>query len=132
MTQVSTPLGDARENVRQAMQQASPFVEAYARVGYAAKGVVYVLVGLLAGMAAIGARRATGSKGAMAELMHKPFGRVMLGAVALGILGYCVWQFIRAIEDPEREGSDPKGIGKRFSYFFSGVVHFGLVLAAAE
>jgi hypothetical protein len=132
MTQVSTPLEDARENVREAMQKASPFVEGYARVGYAAKGVMYVLMGLLSAMAAIGAGRTMGSKGAMAELVHKPFGRIMLAAVALGILGYCLWQFIRAIEDPENEGTDTKGIGKRFGYFCSAVLHFGLVLAAAE
>ena len=132
MTQISAPLENARENVREAMRKASPFVEVYARVGYAAKGVMYVLISILAGLAAIGARQAAGTKGAMAELLHKPFGRIMVAIVAVGIFGYCFWQFIRAIEDPEGAGSDAKGLGKRFAYFWSGLVHFGLVLAAAD
>ena len=52
-------------HVRRAALHASPAIAALARAGYAAKGAVYVLVGGLAFLAAVGSRGATtGSRGA--------------------------------------------------------------------
>jgi hypothetical protein len=127
-----SPVDKAREHVRDAVHKASPFVEKFARFGYASKGVVYLIVGALAAMAAFGAGggETTGSRGALRTIAEQPFGQVLLGVVAFGVLGYSLWQFIRAIEDPENEGSDRKGIGKRIAFFFSGIIHLGLVFAA--
>ena len=123
MTTVPTNLQEARDALRQVRHKASPFVERFARFGYAAKGSVYVMIGVFAGMAAIGARSsAAGSRGAMAAIAHQPFGKVMLGVVALGLTCFALWQFIRAIENPEH-ARNPRRIG----FFGSGVVHFGLV-----
>ena len=131
MTTVPTNLHEARAHLREAAHRASPFVEKFARIGYAAKGVVYVTVGVLAAMSALGqGGETTGSKGAMQTLAHQPFGQVLLGLIALGLVGYSLWQFIRAIEDPENEGSDAKHVAKRIGIFGSGVIHFGLVLYA--
>ena len=131
MTTIPTNLSEARAQVRQARHKASPFVEKFARVGYAAKGAVYVTVGALAAMAAVGnGGQTTGSKGALQSIADQPFGQVLLGIVALGLAGYSMWQFIRAIEDPEDEGSDGKAIAKRIFFFISGVIHFMLVMFA--
>ena len=128
MTTIPTNLNEARAHLRDARHKASPFLEKFARFGYAAKGVVYVLVGGLAAMAAFGSRgETTGSKGALDMVSEQPYGRVLLGVVAFGLAGYALWQFIRAIEDPEYEGSDGKAIAKRIGFFISGVIHFGLV-----
>jgi hypothetical protein len=129
----SSPVDQARQHAREAVHKASPFVEKFARFGYAAKGVVYVIVGALAAMAAFGAGgETTGSRGALDTIAAQPFGRVLLGVVAFGLLGYACWQFIRAVEDPENEGSDRKGIAKRIGFFISGVVHLSLVFAAVQ
>ena len=128
MTTVPTNLDEARAHLQEARRKASPFVEKFARFGYAAKGVVYVVVGVLAAMTAFGTGGdTTGSRGALESIYHQPFGRILLGLVAFGLAGYSLWQFIRAIEDPENEGSDGKAIGKRIGFFISGVVHFALV-----
>ena len=131
MAQLTAPIHDVQHQAERAVREASPWIEILARLGYAAKGVVYCLVGLLAIASAFGSRGApTGSKGAMAELLDKPFGRVLLGIVAVGLAGYALWCFIRALFDPEHEGKGGKGIGKRVFQFFKGVVHASLVLAA--
>jgi hypothetical protein len=129
VTTVPTNLDDAKAQLRDARRKASPFVEHFARFGYAAKGVVYVVVGALAAMAAFGSARGdtTGSRGAMQTIAHQPYGRVLLGIVAAGLAGYALWQFIRAIEDPENEGNDGKAIAKRTGFFGSGLIHFALV-----
>ena len=131
MTQLTG--GGVRHEVDRALRQASPFVEHYARFGYAAKGFVYCIVGALAAMAAFGAGgQTTGSEGALHTILRQPFGKVLLGVVGVGLAGYALWQFIRAVEDPEHAGSDAKGIFKRIGFFISGVIHVGLVVAAVQ
>jgi hypothetical protein len=131
MTTAPSHFHESRAHLRQAVHRAGPFVEKFARFGYAAKGVVYVLVGVLAAMAAFGnGGETTGSRGAMETLADQPFGRVLLGLIAFGLIGYALWQFIRSIEDPENEGSNGKGIAKRIGFFGSGVIHFALVICA--
>ena len=89
MTQLSTRAGDARDHVGDAVRQASPFVRRFARCGYAAKGVVYVIVVGLSAAAAFGrGGQTTGSRGA---LLEQPFGRVLLGVVAFGLACYAAW-----------------------------------------
>ena len=79
-----------------------------------------------------GAGETTGSRGAMQRILSQPFGVVMLFIVALGLACYSLWQFIRAVEDPENEGSDGKAVVKRIGFFISGVVHAMLVIYAAH
>lgn len=124
---------EARQQARETFHKASPFVEKYARFGYAAKGVVYCMVGILAALAAFNmGGQTTGSRGALQSLMNQPFGQILLAVVAFGLSGYSLWQFIRAVEDPENEGSDAKGIAKRVFYFISGIIHLTLVVAAVQ
>ena len=131
MAQPSTHAADARDHVNAAVRQVSPFIRRFARCGYAAKGVVYVIVGGLAAAVAFGrGGQTTGSRGALQALLEQPFGRVLLGIVAFGLACYAAWQFIRAVEDPEHEGADGKAVAKRAGLFVSGVIHVGLVVAA--
>lgn len=133
MTPLSTHADNARDHVNDAVHKASPFVRKFARFGYAAKGVVYVMVGGLAAAAAFGrGGETTGSRGALQAVLEQPFGQVLLGIVAFGLACYAAWQFIRAVEDPENEGSDGKAIAKRVGFFISGVIHVGLVIAAVR
>ena len=133
MTDVSTHLDDAKRQVRQVARDASPFLEHFARFGYAAKGAVYIIVGALAAVAALGAGGdTTGSKGALQTLANQPFGQVLLAIVALGLTGYSLWQFIRAVEDPEGEGRDAKAIALRVGRFIKGILHLLLVVYAIK
>lgn len=118
---------------QQLTKNPSLWVERLARLGYAAKGVVYSIVGLLAAQAAFGAGgKTTDTRGALQEIVGQPFGKVLLGVVALGLFGYVLWQFVQAIKDPEHKGTNTKGILQRISYAISGIIYAGLALSAVK
>jgi len=107
------------------------WIEILARFGYAAKGIVYAIVGVLAIQVAFNwGGRLTGSTGAFETIANQPFGKVMLFLVAVGLLGYVLWRFISAIFDPEHNEEGAKNILRRLSYAVSGLVYGGLALAA--
>lgn len=121
----------AEQAIRQTL--ASPWVERLARLGYAAKGVVYVVVGVLALRMAVGAGgRAGGTRDALREVVAGPFGRVMLGLIAAGLCGYVLWRFVQAFTDADRKGSDAKGLAVRGAYMVSGIVYAALALTAIK
>jgi hypothetical protein len=111
----------------------SPLIEKLARIGYATKGAVYIIVGVLATLAAFHAGgRATDSQGAFKEILARPLGDVLLGVVAVGLAGYSIWRFTQGIIDAEGKGGDLKGLAIRVGYCFSGLVHGGLAVSAAR
>jgi hypothetical protein len=110
-----------------------PWVEKLARVGYAAKGFVYAVIGVLAVQAAIGTTNApTDSQGALSAIGQQPFGRLLLALITLGLIGYIIWRFVQAGMDTEDHGSDAKGIATRIGYAISAVMYSGIALAAAS
>lgn len=111
----------------------SQTVRRLARLGYAARGVVYLVIGVLAALAAFGGGgQTTDQRGALAALYGQPFGQFLLGAVGVGLIGYALWSFIRALLDPDNDGTDGKGIVKRISYAVSGILYGGLAIAAFQ
>src|SRR5215203_6013686 len=127
------PQDQIQEQIHRAALHAGPAIAALARVGYAAKGVVYVLVGGLAVLAAAGnGGQTSGSRGALHTLLERPYGRVILAVVAFGLAGYALWCFVRAVLDPQRDGTGLKGVAKRAANFGKGVVHVALVLAVVQ
>jgi hypothetical protein len=129
MARVTSDAKRAAYDAKGAADQAahSRWVEILARLGYAAKGVVYLIIGVLAVKLAMGSGgQTTGSKGAVRTLADEPFGQVMLGLMALGLIGYVVWRFVQSVMDVENEGTDAKGLGMRAFKAGSGVV-YGLV-----
>jgi hypothetical protein len=134
MTQLTKPMRDvhaqAEEAVRGAAARAGGAIGLLARAGYAAKGIVYCLVGGLALLAAVGSGgRTTGSRGALRSLLDHPYGLAILAVVAIGLAAYAGWCVLRALLDPDRKGSDARGIAKRAVTFGKGVVYAALVVA---
>jgi hypothetical protein len=125
---------------RSAQQTAShPAFEKLARLGYAAKGIVYFVVGLLAAQAAFGVGgQTTDTSGALQEIVTQPFGKFLLSLVAIGIVGYVLWRFVQAILDPERssqsasQSNGAKRIVKRIGYFISAITYSGLAITAVK
>ena len=112
---------------------ASPWMERLFRLGYAAKGLVYAIVGWLAASAAFGpGGRTAGTRGALRSLLKQPFGRILLGLVAIGLSGYVLWRFVQAIMDTENKGTDAKGIILRLSYAGNGSIYGGLAITAFD
>jgi len=114
-----------------AAHEVAPWIEWLARVGYAAKGVLYATIGVLAAQVALGeGGRTTDSQGAMREVLDAPFGRALLLVIALGLVGYAVWRVVEAIADPERRGTDAKGLALRGSFAARGLLHLGIAFSA--
>lgn len=105
-------------------------LEKGARLGYAARGVVYLIVGVFAFLAATGGGSTTDTQGALRTLVQQPFGQILLGLVALGLLGYALWRFVLAWNDPKNEGDDAKGGAKRLGYVVSGLANLFLAYFA--
>jgi Domain of Unknown Function (DUF1206) len=130
---VAQAADQARATARETVREASPALIWLGRCGFAAKGAVYVLIGVAAARAALGKGDETiDSRGALGRIMEMPFGTWLLGAVALGLLGYTVWRVVQALRDTEHKGSDPKGLWVRGSYLLSAAIHATLTLAAVR
>lgn len=107
-----------------AEHEVGEWVEPFARFGIAAKGLVYLLVGVLAAMAVFSSGGSNnGKNGALQTIAEQPFGKILLGIVVLGLLGYVAWRMIQAFKDPDGYGTDKKGILKRTGFFFSGLIY---------
>jgi len=103
-----------------------------ARVGFVAKGAVYVIIGGVAARVGFGmGGRPTDTRGAMATILGQPFGRIALAVVAAGLLGYAAWLLISAVLDLEGRGSRLRGGLERAGAAVRGLVHAALGWRAA-
>ena len=81
-----------------ASEKARKAVTVLGVVGYAAKGVALLLVGLLVIIATVKANpeESTGIDGGLKALREQPFGVYMLAAVGIGLICYGVFMMVRA------------------------------------
>lgn len=110
------------------------WVERSARLGYAAKGFVYITVGILATLAAFNlGGETTNSSGALQAIARQPFGQILLAIVAIGLAGYVLWRFVQAIQDPEHPNSHgAEAIFRRLGYGLNGLVYAGVAYTAVQ
>jgi hypothetical protein len=133
MALFDAPAREVQHHARRAAHQASPGVQKLARLGYAAKGVVYLIVGGVAAQAAFSpAEQVEGTEGALHTILEQPFGKVLLGLVALGLAGFVVWRAVQAIMDPEHSGGGMKRTAGRIGFAISGVMYAALTLEAVR
>ena len=115
MRNLETPIGLAEEKVERISASARRWIVPLARFGYAAKAVVYIIIGVLAALAAFTTGgRTTDTRGAFDEVIGQTYGKFLLGAIAVGLAGYAVWRFVQAVKDTENKGSGIKGMAVRF------------------
>ena len=112
---------------------ASPWVYRLARLGYAAEGLLYLIVGGTAALAAVKVGgRVRGARGALDLLVSQPFGRLVVALVAVGLCGFVLRRFVQIFVQPT-EGVPPKPIMRvlrRVGFALSGLAHIGIALAA--
>ncbi len=102
-----------------------PWVARTVRVGYAAKGVIYLLIGTLAFRLAAGldGGRILDPVGALRVIVRQPFGVILLGIVAVGILVYSAWQLIEGVWDTRGKGGGWRGWSKRALTIIKGAAY---------
>lgn len=106
-------------------------LETLARLGYASKAVIYGVVGLLAILTAVNrGGRITDTSGALRVVLRQPFGRMALIVLAIGLCGYAAWRLMDAVMDPDRDGTDAKGIIVRIGNAIRGCIYGALGIEA--
>lgn len=115
-------------------QSAGDWIAYFARFGYAAKGVLYGGIGLLALLEALdfSSGKTVDSKGVLVTIANQPYGQVLLVILAISLTGYVVWRFIQAFLDPEHSGHDAKNIARRVGYAVSGLVYASVAFSAVS
>jgi Domain of Unknown Function (DUF1206) len=72
-------------------------LDTFARVGFVARGIAYIVIGAIAVMVALGiAQHAADRSGAIEAIASKPFGYLLLWVLVIGFLGLAVWRFVQA------------------------------------
>jgi hypothetical protein len=108
-------------------------IERIARLGYGARGAVYIVVGALALLASVGqGGRAGDSKDALRAVLAGPFGAVVVALIAIGLLGFALWRLVEAVTDADRRGTSAKGLAIRGAHLISAGLYLGLAVSAAS
>src|ERR1700752_2703461 len=96
-----------------------------ARLGFAARGIMYGEIGWLA----FRSGRTEDTGGVLAYLASGG-GAVMVAGMALGFFSYAAWRFPEGWLDREDHGGDAKGIAIRLAGAGSGLIHLGFGASA--
>jgi hypothetical protein len=119
--------------LEQVAGEAAPLIDRVTRIGFGTKGLLTILVGVLALRHALGTGgQLTGQGGAIRALRDQPFGRLALLAMLAGLSGYAVWMFVAAFMDPERKGTRIAGIAERVAFFITGIGYAALAFGALK
>src|SRR3984957_10140935 len=95
-----------------------------ARAGLTARGVIYILVGWVAVLVALGhSSRSADQTGALQLLAGKPYGLVSLWLLGIGFAAYALWRLSKAAFGVTGE---PAGAGPRLKSLARAVIYAGL------
>ncbi len=119
MHSVSAP--DVKRTARRASR--SPAAHFLARAGLTARGVIYILVGWVAVLVALGhSSREADQQGALHMLAGKSYGMVSLWLLAIGFAGYALWRLSEAAFGVTGE----PGAGPRLKSLARAIIYAGL------
>jgi hypothetical protein len=107
-------------------------VEVMARLGLAARGCTYLIIALIAAqIAAGGTSQSADQHGALEEVASKPFGGVLLIALAVGFAAYACWRWSVAAFGGHGTSaeSEAKEWVRRLGAFAIGLVYAGLCVS---
>lgn len=101
------------------------------RFGYAAKGVVYFLMGALALATVTGlAYSPGGPEQVMLWLSRSPLGNILLGVLGSGLVAYAGYKIYSGLLDNREVGTDANGLANRLGWVINGIAYGGLAWSA--
>jgi hypothetical protein len=116
----------ARVSARARRASAGKPAHILARTGLAARGVIYLLIGWVAILVALGkTTQEADQRGALQLLSGKPYGLVSLWLLCIGFAAYALWRLSEAAFGVAVDG---KGAGPRLKSLARGVVYAGLAV----
>ena len=120
----STSPAHVRNKARRASD--SPAAHGLARAGLTARGIIYILIGLVAVLVALGhSAREADQQGAIQLLAGKPYGLVALWLLAIGFVAYALWRLSEAAFGVTGEGN---GAGPRLKSLGRAVIYAGFAV----
>jgi hypothetical protein len=101
------------------------------RIGHAAKGVVFGMVGLLAARVALGwVGDSPDFAGALEHLADQPLDLLFLVTLTLGLLAYAAWRFAQGLAGmPDADGA--LGLARRAAVIVTGLTYAGFAVYAS-
>jgi hypothetical protein len=97
-----------------------------ARAGLTARGIIYILIGLIAILVALGhSAQEADQQGAIQLLAGKPYGLVALWLLAIGFMAYALWRLSEAVFGVTGEGN---GAGPRLKSLGRAVIYAGFAV----
>jgi hypothetical protein len=121
MPSVSSPTANVSASARRASN--SPVARGLARAGLTARGVIYILIGWVAILVALGqSSQHVDQKGALQLLAGKPYGLVSLWLLGIGFAAYALWRLSEAAFGVTGEGN---GAGPRLKSLVRALIYAG-------
>lgn len=109
------------------MQKIQPWLAVIARLGFAARGTIYIVLGLLALAVAVGfTSHVEDVRGVIETISEQAFGTVVLLVLAFGLFNHGLWNTVQCGWDPEQVSTDLIGWGLRLLFGLSALVNFFL------
>jgi hypothetical protein len=112
---------------------ASPWgaaAEMAARLGYMARGAVYLSMGLIALLAVARlAPRTSGALGALEAWAHWRLGVALLWFTGTGLWGFAGWRALQSLFDADGQGRSIQSIGSRIGQALSGLIYGAMAVS---
>lgn len=109
-------------------------IRQWMRLGHAAKGLLYGLIGMFAVRGVVfDDREVGGSDMVLRALGERSVGSMMLALLSIGLVGYSLWRLVQmAIDPPHSQKLTVKRVLQRCGYAVSGLTYLGVGYAAGR
>ena len=103
-------------------------LETWARLGYAARGIVYLVLGWIA----LSSGKALSTSETVQAIDELPLGGPLLAVLTFGLFGYGLYKLYTAALDLDNDGTDAKGLVERIARAIGGLAYWMLAFLAAQ
>lgn len=100
----------------------------FARLGYGARGVVYLLLGFFTLSAALTTGGGGDSEDAVRFITRSTASAILTPLLIISLAGYCSWRIVQAVFDTDNHGLKPKGLAVRAGLIGSAATYGFLLL----